>query len=207
MTLEVMSAQIANIIKALASQGQAFILGHAFGNFIARITAKFHPDVVRGVVLAAAQGESVPKAISITPFIAGNPSVTVGQRLAALMLGFFAPSHGELARTWLDGWYPATLSMQERAVNMPGGLKKEAFWDLGGRTNVLEIIPADDPFKTHEQWNQMRDLLGHLCTSVIVNEASHALFPEQSEEVAQRVIAWMGTWTQNITSSGSVVTE
>ena len=197
MTLELLSLQIREVIWVLAP-GRAIILGHAFGNYIARITAKFHPEVVSGVILAAAQGLFVPKEISVTPFTAANPALSQEERLAALRLGFFAPIHSMLAMEWLNGWYPNTLAMQSRAVHMPGGLKKEDFWDLGGKTKVLEIIAAQDPFKTPAQWSQMRDLLGKLCTTVVISNASHALFPEQSEQVARKVLEWMGDVSKGI---------
>ena len=36
-----------------AQDGQAIIVGHAFGNWVARMTAADHPELVRGVVITA----------------------------------------------------------------------------------------------------------------------------------------------------------
>ncbi|MBN8888836.1 MAG: alpha/beta hydrolase, partial [Rhodospirillales bacterium] len=51
-SLHDMADDIANVIRALGN-GRAVILGHAFGHFVARMTAVDHPDLVRGVVPAA----------------------------------------------------------------------------------------------------------------------------------------------------------
>ena len=50
---------IAEVIKALGG-GRAVITGHAYGNWIARMTAVDHPALVRGVVVLAAAAKQFP---------------------------------------------------------------------------------------------------------------------------------------------------
>jgi hypothetical protein len=73
-----------------------------------------HPDMVKAVTLAAAQGSEVPEDIGKTPFIVGDTFAPEADRIAALRKAFFAPNHD--ATIWLDGWYPATLKMQRSAL-------------------------------------------------------------------------------------------
>jgi pimeloyl-ACP methyl ester carboxylesterase len=79
----------------------AVLLGHAFCNMLARLVTTDYPDLVKAVVLAAAQGSAVPEDIGKTPFIAGDPSGPEADRLAALRKAFFAPNHD--ASIWLEG--------------------------------------------------------------------------------------------------------
>jgi pimeloyl-ACP methyl ester carboxylesterase len=50
-----------------AKEGQAIIVGHAFDNWVARMTAVDHPEPVRGVVIAAAASKDYPKDLLVSP--------------------------------------------------------------------------------------------------------------------------------------------
>jgi pimeloyl-ACP methyl ester carboxylesterase len=65
-SLHDMAADIAAVIRAEGA-GRAVILGHAFGHFVARMTAVDHPELVRGVVLAAAAARQYAPEIAATP--------------------------------------------------------------------------------------------------------------------------------------------
>ena len=54
----------------------------------------------------------------------------------------------------------------------------------------MEIIPEADPFKPRAYWEELRHQLGKRVSTEIVPDASHALFPEQPDRVADVVIAW-----------------
>ena len=87
---------------ANAQDGQAIIVGHAFGNWVARMTAADHPELVRGVVIAAAASKDYPKDLLVSLRDAGNVALPDQQRLAALRIAFFAP--GNDPSIWLkDG--------------------------------------------------------------------------------------------------------
>jgi len=108
---------IAQVIGKLG-HGPAVVLGHAFGNFVARTVATDHPDQVTAVILAAASGPNVAPEVNAAPFRAGDPTLPEADRLAALELAFFAPGHDP--SSWLTGWYPRTLAMQHAAVSTAG---------------------------------------------------------------------------------------
>ncbi len=174
---------VALVIRKLGD-GQAFVLGHAFGHGVAKAVATDHPSLVSGVILAAAQCSSVPAEISRTPHDACDLSAPAEVRLGALRKGFFAPDHD--ATFWLDGWYPETMKMQVQSVKQTNidGIRE------AGSAPVLEIIPELDPFKPREYWGELRQQLGDRVTTVIIPDASHALFPEQPIRVTDAVIAW-----------------
>jgi pimeloyl-ACP methyl ester carboxylesterase len=52
-TLHDLARDIAEVVEKLGN-GRAVIVGHAYGNWVARMTAADHPKLVRGVVIAAA---------------------------------------------------------------------------------------------------------------------------------------------------------
>ena len=54
----------------------------------------------------------------------------------------------------------------------------------------MEIIPESDPFKPHASWLELREEFGERVSRCIISDASHALFPEQPDQVADVVIRW-----------------
>ena len=71
--------------------------------------------------------------------------------------------------------------MEHAAVEAFGSLVP--FWAGANTTQVLEIIPADDPFQPRDQWNTTTTLYSDRAVSAVIQDASHALFPEQNQAV------------------------
>lgn len=182
--LRVLAQDVAGVIRSLA-EGRAVVLGHAFGSFIARILAVEHAELVRGVILAAASATKVAPDINETPFIAGDPTRPEAERLAALEKAFFAPGHDP--RPWLAGWYPGSLAMQHAAVK---ATNPQPYW-FGGKAPLLEINAQFDPFKPRELWSELHDNVGDRVTTVLIGDASHALFPEQPDRVSAAILSWL----------------
>lgn len=175
---------VARVIRRLAG-GRAVVLGHAFGNFVARVLATEHPRLVSAVILAAASASKVADDINETPFIASDPTRSEPERLAALQTAFFAPGHD--ARVWLKSWYPETLAMQRAAVKATDIGK---YWSSGD-LKLLEIIPRYDPFKPQSYWRELSGQLGPRVTTAVIDDAAHALFPEQPARIAEVVLPWI----------------
>ena len=183
-TLHDLADDVAAVIRSLGG-GRAVLLGQAFGQALSRMVATDHPDLVAAVVLAASQASRVPPDIARTPLIAGDPTRPEAERLDALCRAFFAPGHD--ARPWLAGWYPATLQMQHAAAQ---AVPLSDYWACG-HAPMLEVFGAVDPFKPKAFWQELRDDFGSRVDSVVVEDASHALFPEQPDKVAEAVLPWL----------------
>ncbi len=56
---------------------------------------------------------------------------------------------------------------------------------------MLEIFGAVDPFKPKEFWQELREDFGDRVGSVVIDDASHALFPEQPHKVAEAMLPWL----------------
>jgi pimeloyl-ACP methyl ester carboxylesterase len=187
-SLHELAGDVVMVIDRLGD-GRAVIVGHAFGHFVARMAAVDHPAAVRGVVLAAAAASSWAPDIAATPYKSGDLSLPDEERLAALRLGFFAPGHDPAP--WLKGWWPAAQRM-EADSREKAGVKQSDWWGAGAAP-LLELIPADDPFKPRDKWDELAKTYGSRVETVVIPDASHALFPEQPAAVADAVIAWVRT--------------
>ena len=182
-TLHDFARDIAAVIEQLGG-GSAIVVGHAFGNWVARMTATDHPRLVRGVVIAAAAARQIPPELSVAVTRAGDLKLPVEERLAALRFAFFAPGHDPTV--WLTGWHPEIHASQRAAA----AATQQAEWWSGGQAPILEVQADLDPFKPPAKRNEMRDEFGDRVTVIVIPDASHALIPEQPAAVAQAIAAW-----------------
>jgi pimeloyl-ACP methyl ester carboxylesterase len=183
-TLHDLARDIATVVEKLGS-GRAVVVGHAFGNWVARMTAADHPKLVRGVVIAAAAAKHYAPELSKAVTNAGNPALTREERLAALRFAFFAP--GNDPTEWLTGWHPEIRDSQRAAV---AAVRQDEWW-AGGTAPLLDLQAADDPFKPEAARNEMKDEFGERVTVMVIPHASHALIPEQPKAVVDALTGWM----------------
>ena len=186
LTLHDFARDIAAVIEA-EHDGQAVIVGHAFGNFVARMVATDRPDLVKGVVLAAAAGKVYPEPLAVAVSKSGDPSLSNAERLSYLQGTFFAPGHDP--SIWLDGWFPA-VDQSQRAATLK---TRQSEWWSAGMVPLLEIQADRDPFKTPGQRDELKQEFGDRVTVKLIADASHALLPEQPKAVADAIVAWMKT--------------
>jgi pimeloyl-ACP methyl ester carboxylesterase len=178
------------------NSGPAVIVGHAFGNWVARMTAVDYPQSVRGVAIVAAAAKAYPagfagaKELSEAVRKSGDPALADTERLAYLRLAFFAPDSD--ASAWLKGWYPQVDEAQFAA----GRATKQSEWWPGGTVPLLDLQAALDPFKPRAAMNEIREEFGERATIVVIPNASHALIPEQPAAVVEAIVAWMGKLPQ-----------
>ena len=184
-TLHDFAADVASVIEADGG-GPAVVLGHAFGQWVARTLASDRPDLVRGVVLAAAAAKTAPPELREHLARCANTDLSDDVRLAALRVAFFAPGHDP--REWLSGWHKAAGAAQRAASNAT----PQAEWWTAGVAPVLDVQAAHDPWRPRDTLHQMRDDLGaDRVTVVVIPDASHALIPEQPGELVAAVLDWM----------------
>jgi pimeloyl-ACP methyl ester carboxylesterase len=183
-TLHDLARDIAEVVKKFGG-GKAVVVGHAYGNWVARMTAADHPDLVRGVVIAAAAAKQYAPELSTAVTNAGNLSLSDEERLAALRFGFFAP--GNDPTVWLKGWHPEIRDSQRAAA---AAVRQDEWWS-GGTAPLLDLQAANDPFKPEAKRNEMKDEFGSRVTVVVIPNASHALIPEQPKAVVEALSRWI----------------
>ncbi|MBK0024484.1 alpha/beta hydrolase [Ochrobactrum sp. S46] len=167
--------------------GRAVVVGHAFGNWVARMTAVDHPQLVRGVVIAAAASKNYPKDLLVSLRQAGDPTLPDETRVKALQTAFFAP--GNDPSSWLKGWHPDIAAYQRPIIADP----KEDEWWSGGSAPMLDLQALQDPFRPRSTADDLRKQFGVRVTIAIIDNASHALIPEQPQAVAAEIARWAKT--------------
>lgn len=182
--LQDLARDVAHVI-AREKAGPAVIAGHAYGNWVARMTATDHPALVRGIVLMAAAARTFPDELRAVVQQSADASLPDEQRLAALRKGFFLPAHD--ASVWLRGWAPAANKAQGVAAS---ATKQAEYWQAG-TVPMLDLVPDRDPFKPKEKWNESREEFGERVSVVVIANASHALIPEQPGAVVDAIVAWI----------------
>ncbi len=140
MDLHDCAADIAAVIEA-ARCGPAFVVGHAFGNRVARMLATDRPDLVRAISLVAANVGRDPSPPDVRAAIRASADVSLAdaERLEALRYAFFAPGNDPSA--WLAGWHPQVLAAQRVAGDRTS--REEDF--AGGTAPILYLQPTHDP--------------------------------------------------------------
>lgn len=165
--------------------GPAVIAGHAYGNWVARMTATDHPELVRGIVLVAAAARTFPDYLRDDVQQAADSRLPDDVRLAALRRGFFLEGHD--ASVWLNGWAPAA----HRSQGVAAAATSQAEYWQAGTVPILDLVPDSDPFKPREKWYESRDEFGGRATVMIIPRASHALIPEQPQAVVKVIVEWV----------------
>lgn len=185
LTLHDLAADIASVIEDGGS-GTAVVLGHAFGQWVARTLASDRPGLVRGLVLAAAAARVPPPELRHALNTCADPSRPDAERLAALRVAFFAPGHDPSA--WLAGWHRQAGQAQREAV---AATPRHEWW-AGGTAPILDLQAAQDPWRPRQTANELRDELGaQRVTVTVIEGASHALLPEQPDAFVASVLSWI----------------
>src|SRR5258708_3317558 len=182
------AGDVAAAIKHAADE-PAFVVGHAFGNRVARLLATVRPDLVRAVSLVAANVGRDPSPPEVRAAIrkSADPSLPADPRLAALRFAFFAP--GTDAARWLRGWPPEGLGAERIAGDKTP--REEDY--AAGRAPVLYLQPDHDPLAHVENAEEYKRALGDRVTVVVIPPASHAAIAEQPEFIAVELVKFART--------------
>jgi pimeloyl-ACP methyl ester carboxylesterase len=185
MDLHDCAADVAAVIEA-ARCGPAFVVGHAFGNRVARMLATDRPDLVRAISLVAANVGRDPSPPDVRAAIraSADASLPDATRLDALRYSFFAPGNDPSA--WLAGWHPEVLAAQRLAGDRTS--REEDF--AGGTAPILYLQPTHDPLAHGHHAQEYRALLGDRVTIVMIPKASHAAIAEQPTFIGDALIAF-----------------
>ncbi|MBI2726896.1 MAG: alpha/beta hydrolase [Polaromonas sp.] len=175
---------IAKVIEHEAA-GPAVVVGHAYGNWVARTVATDYPQLVRGVVIAAAASKNYDPKLSGYIDKCEDASLPEEERLRYLRMTFFAP--GSDPKPWLQGWHPDVKKTQRAAR---AAIRTEEFWGAGNAP-MLDLMASEDPFRLPATRDENRIEFGSRVSAVVIPGASHALIPEQPVAVAHAVSQWM----------------
>jgi pimeloyl-ACP methyl ester carboxylesterase len=145
-----------------------------------------HPRRVCSVVRLGAGGlvEAEPGARAAFKRFLTEP-LAPAERYAAIKAANFASASD--ASPWLDGWWPdVALAQIEAAKATP----HEEWWE-SGEADVLVVQGLEDRMAPPANGRALAQRLGRRVTLVEVENAGHALLPEQPGPVAAAVIAFL----------------
>jgi pimeloyl-ACP methyl ester carboxylesterase len=184
LTLHDLAQDVAAVIEH-ENAGPAVIAGHAYGHFVAKMTAVDFPKLARGVILIGAAQKNPDPEVQRSVAIATDPAQPEAERLKHLKIVFFAP--GNDARLWLTGFHANVRAAE--IIARDATPQKEYY--AAGNVPLLDIQGEDDPYKPPSARNELVDEFGAQRVTVVrVPHAAHAIIVEQPRAIADAVIAW-----------------
>ena len=184
LTLHDLAKDVAVVIEH-ENTGPAILAGHAFGHFVAKMTAVDFPKLVRGVILVGAAQKTPDPEVQRSVAIATDPTQPEAERLKQLRIVFFAP--GNDARLWLTGFHANVRAAE--IIARDATPQKEYY--AAGNVPLLDIQGENDPYKPPSARNELVEEFGAKRVTVVrVPQAAHAIIVEQPQAVADAVVAW-----------------
>lgn len=184
LTLHDLAKDLAAVLRHEHS-GPAILAGHAFGHFVAKMTAVDFPELVRGVILIGAAQKTPDPAVQKAVAIASDPGQPEADRLAALKRVFFAP--GNDPTPWLQGFHEAVQKSEAAARD---ATPQKEYW-TGGTAPILDIQGADDPYRPPSSRNELVEEFGaKRVQTALIPRAAHAVIVEQPDLVSRAIINW-----------------
>ena len=186
LSMQDMAQDIADVITERVGGKKTTLVGHAFGNRIARMTATEHPEMVDGVVLLCCGGKFPPRVeIKKAMFEIFNPELSDEDRLSAVKKVFFAPQNDP--SVWSNGWHGILAAAQTAATEK---LSVDYWWEAAGK-DLLVVQPEFDAIATIENAHQIVEELPNNSKLIVVPDSGHALLPEQPEIVQKIILEWL----------------
>lgn len=189
------AGDVREVIRALQSGKSVaepvVLVGHAYGNRLARAVATWHPDAVSGLILLASGGQvAIPPAIAKALRDVFDPTLLPEAHIAAVRTAFFAP--GNDPEVWREGWYGAVALEQQSAFRE---LSPQA-WTGGGQASMYIIQARQDLLAAPANAEVLRSAYPDRVEVAFLQNAGHAMLPEQPERLAELILARLAAMTR-----------
>jgi pimeloyl-ACP methyl ester carboxylesterase len=190
-TLHDLAADVAGVIEALEC-GPAHVLGHAFGNRIARCLAADYPTLVRSVILLAAGGLVAPPTPLGSAFRnAGDAKRGGTECVTVLGARWLSPASDPSVLEPVECW--PMVHIAHLATSQPTRLDE---WWSAGTAPLLVIQGLDDEAAPPGNGHALRDQLGERVHLVDIPCAGHFLVLEQPDAIIAAVTTFIGGQTR-----------
>jgi pimeloyl-ACP methyl ester carboxylesterase len=180
-TLHDLAGDVAGVIKAIGC-GPAHLVGHAFGNRIARCLAVDQPPLVRSVTLLAAGGLIAPPTGPIGTHFRNATQVKLNGSDCVTVLGarWLSPASDPKILAHVECWPAVFIAHLATSRNVP-----LEYWWSAGTAPMLVIQGLDDEAAPPGNGHALREQLGERVRVVDLPHAGHFLLLEQPEAVAR----------------------
>lgn len=166
-----------------ASVDRFHLVGHAFGNRLARaVTATAGGRVASLTLLAAGGHVPIPPEAAHALALCFTLPAGTPEHLEAVRYAFFAPGHDPAV--WADGWNPDVAEYQRAAV---ASTDTAAWWDAVA-PHVLVVQGLQDAIADPENGRRYAADHADRTTLVELPDAGHALIVEQPEAIAAAML-------------------
>lgn len=183
LTLHDLAGDLAGVIDALDGRPAA-VIGHAFGNRVARCLAADRPELVRCLVLLAAGGKFPPPPELLEAMKRlSTEGITDDERKAALKAAFFASDSDP--SPWMTGFWPKARMMRS---SKPTPIEE---WWSGGNAPIMVIQGLEDISALPDNGRALKEEFGERITLIEIPNAAHALLSEQPVLISDKVIAYL----------------
>lgn len=186
LTLHDYAADLHAVLEAEAVAEPVVVLGHAYGNRVARTFGSDFPDRTRALILLAAGGSKPsPPEASNRILLALLRILPEAQRREAIAKAFFAKGVSVPA-SWMRGWYPmAGLAEQNANQATP-----YAEWGAGGNAPML-ILEAEEDALAPGAGAQLRAEYPSRVRLRGLQKTGHAILPERPKEVSKEILGYL----------------
>lgn len=187
-TYHTYAADVLAVLDAEGLRQPAHVLGHAYGNRVARAFATNYPDRTRSIVLLAAGGVAPPPpevGAAVGRAVMGMLPESV--RRDAIATAFFA-SGNEVSLDWMKGWYPRAGLAEMRAAQAT----PYSEWGHGGAAPILVLQPSEDA-AAEDGGRLLKEAFPERVELIEVTGAGHALLPERPGAVSSEVLRFFRT--------------
>ncbi len=175
---------VAGVIRDIGAP--TIVVGHAFGNRIARTLSSDHPELVSKLILLAAGGRvPIEPEIRDALYACFDETLSREEHIAAVKLAFFAD--GNDPQVWEGGWYPSVATAQGVAA----GIAELREWWSGGSAPILVVQALDDALAVRENAEFLEREFPDRVTLVDIPNAGHAMLPEQPDLIASAIVDWL----------------
>ena len=189
LSLHTFADDVAGVMRALGLD-KIQILGHAYGNRVARTFAADYPEMVSTVILLAAGGKVPPspeaqKALQMI----FNPKATDEEYLDAMRYMVGDPKDVEIA------WAALKPSRAPQAAGLQAQANKntplEDWWAPAGDASYLVLQGTHDQAAPPENGALLKKDLGDRVTLVEFEGAGHLMLVTRADEVAKAIMDYL----------------
>ena len=187
LTLHTLAADVAAVMDGLPVR-PAHLVGHGFGNRVARCLVTDRPDLVRSIILLGGAGDFEPTAEVVRALRSrGRPDATESECLDYVRFAVADPSAARRILHATTRWPTVAVAQSSASRAM---LPTDLRWDAS-RAPILVVQGLADPISPPHLGYALRDQLGDRVRVADVPDAGHMIFQEQPDAVAEAMISFL----------------